>query len=90
MADFSPIREERIKQVYAIVRRAGDAGATIQEVAKALPAKADGKPMTVTPYLTGMLDELVAAGWLRKEQSIIQTNRGARMGWRFVALQKRN
>lgn len=80
------IRDVRRQQVYDCVYRAGQAGATIQDVAKAMPKKADGEAMTVTPYLTGLLDQLVAEGHLRKEPSMIETGRGLRMGWRYWAI----
>lgn len=86
MADLSPVREEKLKEVYLSVAGGGDEGATIQDVASRMkvPQK-DGsaKPMQVTPYLREMLDQCVQLGWLYKEQSIIQTGRGARMGWRY-------
>lgn len=79
MGEITPIREEKLKQVYLCVHGAGEAGATIQEVAKCLQIK-------VTPYVREMLDQLIALHWARKEQSIIQTGRGARMGWRYFVV----
>lgn len=86
MADITPVQEARMKQIDEIVQRAGATGATISEIAKALPVAADQKPIKVTPYLLGLLDKCVEVGWLRKEQSYFQTGRGLRMGWRYYAV----
>ena len=79
MAEMSIVREEKLKEVFTCIDRAGDAGATVLDVATCLNMK-------VTPYLREMLDQLVSFGWVRQEQSIIRTSRGARMGWRYFVI----
>ena len=76
---ITPIREEKLKQAYTCIHGAGDAGASVQDVAKCLK-------IGVTPYLREVLDQLIEVGWVRKEQGIIQTGRGARMGWLYFVV----
>lgn len=79
MNNLTPIREAKLKEVYLCVSGAGESGATVQDVAKCLNVK-------VTPYVYELLDQLIAMQWARKEQGIIQTGRGARMGWRYYVI----
>lgn len=79
MNNLSPIREAKLKEVYLCVHGAGEAGATVQDVAKCLNVK-------VTPYVYELLDQMIDLNWARKEQGIIQTGRGARMGWRYYVV----
>lgn len=76
MDKLSPIREAKLQEVYLCIRGAGEAGATVQDVAKCLKLR-------VTPYVRDMLDQLIELRWVRKEQGIIETGRGSRMGWRY-------
>lgn len=79
------IKQERYNRIFQVIGRAGDSGATIREVAEGLTA--DGLPFKgASPYLTNLLDEMVRFGWLRKEEGIIQTGRGARIGWRYFVV----
>lgn len=81
-------KQKRMEDAYRIVERAGAGGATIAEIAKAMPVAENQPPMKVTPYLLSILDECVRIGWLYKEPSTIQTGRGARMGWRYFVTQE--
>lgn len=81
MAEELDIRQKRREEVYRCVERAGQDGASIKEVSKCMNFK------RVTPYLTDLLKECEERGWLYKQPSIIQTERGARMGWRYFANQ---
>ena len=84
---MSEIQGIRRQEAYEHVYRAGQSGMTLQEVAKAMK-KPNGEPMKVTPYLTGMLDQLVTEGYLRKEPSMVETARGLRMGWRYYTVSR--
>jgi hypothetical protein len=79
MADLSPIRKQTFKRVYDCVKGAGAFGMSIREAAVCAGFKG------TSPMVTEMLDQLVSTNWQRKEQSILQTGRGARMGWRYFA-----
>lgn len=56
----SPYLYERYKQIWEVVRVAGDQGATVTQVCDAVGLKK-------TPHIIALLDHMVASGWLRKE-----------------------
>jgi hypothetical protein len=37
--------------------------------------------MRKTPYLMGMLSEMLAMGWIAREQSVVTTDAGQRLGY---------
>lgn len=90
MTKTTPVREKQLQNIYDIVSRAGASGMSIADVARAMPkrkVKGVEVEMKVTPYLRDMLDQLVDEFHvLRKEQSIISTERGDRMGWMYFVV----
>lgn len=80
MVELSPIRKQAFQKVYECVRGAGAAGMSIKQVGECAGFRG------ASPYITEMLDQLVATNWLRKDQVILQTGRGARMGWRYYVV----
>lgn len=80
MTELSPIRKQTFGKVYSCLRGAGAAGMSIREVAECAGFKG------ASPMILEMLNQLVTSNWLRKEQAILQTGRGARMGWRYYVV----
>ena len=79
MPEMSLAREQRRYEVYTCVSGAGEAGASVQDVAKCLK-------MTVSPHLRELLDQLVTDGFLVKRAGLIMTGRGLRDGWKYFAV----
>lgn len=79
MAELTPAREQKLNEVYTCVSRAGEAGASVSDVATCLNMK-------ISPHVRALLDQLVELRALRKESGVVQTPRGLRTGWRYFVV----
>lgn len=73
---MSIIRDEKMNKVYRAIWQLSRDGA---EPTAANIARAVG--MRKTPYLMGMLSEMLAMGWIAREQSVVTTDAGQRLGY---------
>lgn len=74
VGEGSVIRDVRYDEAYRCIQAAGASGLAMKELADCLH-------LSVTPYLYTLTDQMAAAGWIVKKQSVVKTGRGYRMGW---------
>lgn len=73
---MSIIRENQRTRIYRTIYQLSESGV---EPTAANIARAVG--MRKTPYLMGMLSEMLAMGWIAREQSVVTTDAGQRLGY---------